>query len=83
MNGSNEDERMDSDLALVLGLVIALFSIPALVSAFSDSRPPLVPVTGILIATGLVGVAYFARPGGYAPAEIPQVFVEVVARFWP
>ena len=31
---------MNPDLALVLGIVIAGFSIPAIVSAFSDSRAP-------------------------------------------
>lgn len=31
---------MSYDLALVLGIVIAGFSIPAIVSAFSDSRAP-------------------------------------------
>ena len=74
---------MDPDLTLVVGLVIACFSVPAMVSAYSDGRSPRAPALVLLIGGGLVIYALTARPGGYRLDEIPEVFIGVVARFWP
>jgi hypothetical protein len=74
---------MDPDLALVLGLLIAFLSVPAMVSAYSDSRPPRAPALVLLIAGGLILYALTTQPGGYRVADIPEVFFGVVARFWP
>lgn len=68
---------MSHDLALVLGLVIGGFSIPAIVSAFSDARTPRVASVVIMIAGGLVAWALTTKPGGYTLDEIPEVFVKV------
>ncbi|MFC3613736.1 hypothetical protein ACFORG_08175 [Lutimaribacter marinistellae] len=72
---------MDSDLALILGLVIGFLAIPAIVSAYSDGRRPIAAILVLLIAAGLVAFAASSRPGGYRLAEIPDVFYTVVARF--
>lgn len=74
---------MDTDLALVLGLVLAALAVPAAVSAYSDRRVPRAPALTILIAGGLIIYAVMMRPGGYALNEIPDVFFGVVARFMP
>lgn len=74
---------MDPDLALVLGLVIAGVSVPAMIAAYSDSRTPRAPALVILIAGGLILYALTTRPGGYRLADVPEVFFGVVARFWP
>ncbi len=74
---------MDTDLALTLGLVLAAFSIPSLVSAYSDNRPPFAPLIVLALGGGLTIYALLAHPEGYALTDIPTVFFSVVARFMP
>lgn len=74
---------MDADTFLVLGLVIAGFSIPSILSAISDGRAPRASAITILIAGGLILYAIQSQPGGYSIQQIPDVFVRVVARYVP
>lgn len=71
---------MDYDLALVIGLTVGIFSIPAVVSSITEHRPPRVAAIALMIAGGLVAWATMKRPGGYELAEIPQVVVQVIGR---
>ncbi|WP_339760809.1 hypothetical protein [uncultured Sulfitobacter sp.] len=75
---------MDTDLALVLGLALAVLSIPSMVSAFADSRAPRVSVVTLVIAVGLIAYALISHPEGYGPSDIPDAIVHVIARykFW-
>ena len=73
---------MDTDLALILGLVIGGFSIPSILSAMSDRRPPRASVLTILIAFGLLFYAMTAKPGGYQIGQIPDVFFSVLGRYF-
>jgi hypothetical protein len=72
---------MDHDLALVIGLVVAVFSIPAVVSSFSDRRAPRVAAIALIIGGGLLAWAVTQKPGGYKINQIPDVVVKVVARY--
>lgn len=72
---------MDSDLVLVLGLILVGLAIPAAMSAHSDGRRPIAPAATLLIAVGLIAFAYVAHPGGYAVRDVPGVFYSVVGRF--
>lgn len=74
---------MDPDLALVLGIIIGGFSIPSILSAISDSRAPRASMLTILIAGGLVLYAIQTKPGGIALAQVPDLFVKVVAQYLP
>ncbi len=74
---------MDTDLALILGLVMALLAVPAAISAWSDGRPPRGPALTVLIAGGLILYAVMSKPGGYSLAEVPDVFLTVVNRYMP
>lgn len=69
---------MDPDLALILGLIIAAFTIPSILSAFSDSRAPRASAMVILIAGALILYGVSTKPGGYTLAEIPDTFFRVV-----
>lgn len=72
---------MDTDLILVLGLVFAVLSVPAILSAFAESRPPRFAALLMVAAGALIAVAVLQHPGGYSVREIPAVVIDVVARF--
>lgn len=74
---------MEPDLALVLGAVIAAFSIPSILSALSDRRAPRASVITVLIGGGLILYAVRTAPGGYRFSDLPDVFTRVVAQFLP
>lgn len=72
---------MNTDLYLVIGLVIGALSIPSLLGAFAESRRPRVGAILLLISGVLVVVAVTQKPSGYTFAEIPHVFVRVIGSF--
>ena len=74
---------MDTDLALILGLVLGGFSIIGIMGAIADGRGPRVSALTVLIAAGLLTYALATHPGGYQMDQIPTVFFNVVARFIP
>lgn len=74
---------MDADFCFVVGLVIAAFSIPSILSSFIDRRFPTISITLLLISGGLLYYGWINHPGGYTLEQIPMVFVEVIARFIP
>ena len=74
---------MEPDLALVLGLVIAAFSVPAILSALADSRAPRASALTVLIGGGLILYAVQQTQNPYTLSEIPDIFVRVVARYLP
>jgi hypothetical protein len=71
---------MEPDIALVLGVVLAGFSIVGIFSAISDSRGPRVSAITVLIAGGLIVYALQTQPGGYTIEDIPNAFVRVVSK---
>ncbi|CUH88174.1 hypothetical protein PH5382_02106 [Phaeobacter sp. CECT 5382] len=71
---------MDSDLALILGLLFAGLSVPSILSAFSENRPPRISAVMLLLGSGLIAYAMLSQPGGYRLEQIPDVFFSVLAR---
>ena len=72
---------MDTDLMLVVGLLICVLAIPTLLSAFSDSRPPRAGAIMVLIGGVLLATALTQKPSGYTFAEVPEVVFRVIGRF--
>jgi hypothetical protein len=72
---------MQHDLYLVIGLVVLAFTIPAVVSAFSEGRAPRIPAIMLLFGGGLAVIALTQKPNGYTFEDIPQAFVRVVGHF--
>ncbi|MFS4582373.1 hypothetical protein [Phaeobacter sp. C3_T13_0] len=72
---------MDTDLALVLGLLLAFLAIPALLSATSDRRTPRVSAVLLVVACGLFLYAFTIKPGGYRIDDIPEAIFRVIGRF--
>jgi len=71
---------MDTDLFLVIGLVLGALAIPSVAAAFSDGRAPRTAMILILIAGTLVVVALSNKPGGYRLDDVPEVFFSVLGR---
>ncbi|GAA6176381.1 hypothetical protein [Sulfitobacter pacificus] len=74
---------MDPDLALSLGMVIAAFSVPSILSALTDRRAPRASALTILMGGALILYAMQNKPGGYTFEQVPDVFVSVLARYMP
>ncbi len=72
---------MDPDIALVVGVVLAVFSVPSILSAISEGRAPRVAAFTIISAGALILWAISAHPGGYSLHDVPGAFVRVVANF--
>jgi len=70
---------MNSDQILVLGLILGIFAIPAIISAFSENRAPRVAAVTMVAAGCLVVWAFTLKPGGYTIKDIPNAFIRVVA----
>ena len=68
---------MNTDLYMVMGLVLCLLAVPSLLSALVDGRPPRAAAITAMIGLGLVGIAIGNRPGGYALRDIPEAFYHV------
>ena len=72
---------MDTDLMLVIGLAVCVLAIPALLSAFSESRPPRFAAIMVLIGGVLLVTSLTQKPSGYTFAEVPEVIFKVIGRF--
>ena len=72
---------MDFELIFITGVVVGVFSIPAIMSAFSEGRAPRVAALAVIISGVMVVWAIKENPGGYSLKEIPDIFVRVVARY--
>ncbi|WP_204112859.1 hypothetical protein [Shimia biformata] len=70
---------MLSDYLLTIGLLVGLFSIPAMVSAYSDNRPPRASMAAFILSCATMAFAYSQHPGGYDAADVPNVVVQVIA----
>ena len=71
---------MDYDTALVVGLVVGIFSVPAAVSAIAEHRAPRIAAVALIVSGGLVAWAVTQNPSGYAIGDIPNVVVKVIGR---
>ena len=72
---------MDTDLMFVIGSILTALSIPSIVSAMTDGRPPRAAAIILLIGGVLVIVALGQKPGGLAIGDIPDMFLRVIRRF--
>ncbi|MGO4915271.1 hypothetical protein [Pseudogemmobacter sp. W21_MBD1_M6] len=72
---------MDSDLYLVVGIVIAGFAIPSIVGAYSEGRAPRVAAIMVVIAGGMIAYGVSLKPSGYRISDVPSAFVHVIGRF--
>jgi hypothetical protein len=72
---------LDPDLYMVIGVSIAILTIPSLLSAFIEGRTPRAGAVLILISGTLIVLALKDHPRGYALGDIPGAFYRVVGRY--
>lgn len=72
---------MTYDLFLVIGLAVLAFSIPSVVSSYSESRPPRAAAILVMIGGGLIAIAVAQSPITYTIEGLPDVFVRVAAYY--
>lgn len=70
---------VEYDIALVVGMILAFLSVPALISAFSSDRPARGALLLAMAGGALILVALFGSPSGYRAGELPQVVMRVIA----
>lgn len=70
---------MSNDQILVIGIIIFALSIPSLLAAYSESRPPRTGAIMLLIGGVLLTIAITQKAGGYKFDQIPHIFVQVIA----
>ncbi|MFN3954538.1 MAG: hypothetical protein ACK4LQ_08800 [Pararhodobacter sp.] len=73
---------MDLDILLILGLGFVPLAFVAFVAAWADRRRPWAGVILLALALGMMGWAQVNHPGGgYDLRTLPELALEVVARF--
>lgn len=72
---------MDTDLFLILGIIVAVMAVPAVLSAYSAGRPPRAAAVAAVIGGALLVTAIGNHPGGYRLQDIPDVASRVIGRY--
>lgn len=72
---------MDPDTLFVIGLALAVLSIPAVVSSISKGDRPRIATITLMIAGAMVVWAMSNKPGGYTLETIPAVVAKVLRDF--
>lgn len=69
---------MQPDHALVLGLFLVALSVPAMISAYSERRPPRVGAVVGVAGLALLLHGHVQRPGGYGPGDVPEALYGII-----
>jgi hypothetical protein len=73
---------MDTDLILTVGVVLLVLSIPSLLAAWVETRPPRLGAVLLILAIAMILTALQTAPGGYSFNDIPGVMIGVVSRLF-
>lgn len=73
---------MNTDLALTVGIVLLVLSVPSLLSAWVEGRAPRMGAIMAIAALGLIVSALYQNPGGYAFNQVPGVMLKTLASFF-
>ncbi|WP_372885264.1 hypothetical protein [Shimia sp.] len=70
---------MLTDYLFILGLAVALVSVPSMIAAYADQRAPRLSAAAFVLALSAMLFAYVEHPGGYRFSEVPDLLVAVIA----
>ncbi len=71
---------IDTDLFVVVGLVLAALSLSSLLGALVERRFPVVALLVFAIGAALAAAGVYTAPNGYGLGDVPHSFVEILAR---
>lgn len=71
---------IDPDIILVAGLILAVLSVPSILSAYADNFSPRTGTVILVIAGGLIVYAMQSHPEGYTLEDIPNAVIRVAAK---
>lgn len=71
---------MDPDLSLVIGILLAGLSLPGFMSALVERRIPKLPVLLAALGGYLIYSGVTTMPGGFTWPDVPNAFIDVIAR---
>ena len=74
---------MSLETMLVVGLVLILFSVPAILAAWSEGRPLYFRLGVLVVALGLIGWPYLQSPEKFAPQNWFEIALTVIAPIIP
>ncbi len=72
---------MDSELLLIIGVVVAVMSVPAVISAFGAGRPPRAATVAAVVGGALIVSAIAMHPGGFKAQDLPEIAARVIDRY--
>lgn len=70
---------MATDYLITIGLIVGLFSIPAMLAAYADSRFPRHAMGAFILSAAIIAVALIQNPARYSVADLPNVVIRVIA----
>ena len=74
---------MSLETMLVVGLILCLFSMPAILAAWSESRPLYFRLGVLAVGIGLIAWPYLRSPVEFAPENWFEIALTVVAPIIP
>ncbi len=72
---------MNTDLILVIGIVIGVLTVPSILSAVLEGSAPRAASVSAVISGGLIVYAVYTNPGGYDVNDLPRLFRGVFSSF--
>ncbi len=72
--------NVEPDILIALGVFLLVLSVPSLISAMIDRRPPRVAALTAIFAAGILIYAVQTNPGAYSLRDVPDVFIRVAAK---
>ena len=73
---------MDPDVAMAIGLLLAIVSFPSLIhNVLHDGAPSKVVGFMCLTSVTIMAIAALNKPGGYEVMDLPRVLMDVLGRF--
>ncbi|MDA5556700.1 hypothetical protein [Shimia sp. MMG029] len=70
---------MITDYMITIGLVVGVFAIPAMISAYADNRLPKVSFAMFALCAAGIATTILLHPERYSLLGLPDVVVRVIA----
>ena len=71
---------VDPDILIALGVFLLVLSVPSLIAAMIDRRPPRVAALTAILAAGILVYVVQTNPGVFSLRDVPDVFIRVAAK---